>query len=113
LMKISHFNITFFFKVLGFWTLSIVRNSKYKKHNFYCIFSCFISWTHPGVRRMYSCCYVTWVVQWLRLALSNGPNRVCVSPCHLRTETDPVSETLCFLVFRIPDDRQVQKPSSS
>jgi hypothetical protein len=22
----------------------------------------------------------------------------------LRTETDPASETLCFLVFRIPDD---------
>jgi hypothetical protein len=27
-------------------------------------------------------------------------------PPHLRTETDPVSETLCFLVFRIPDDGQ-------
>jgi hypothetical protein len=32
-------------------------------------------------------------VQWLRLALSKGPNRVGVFP-HLRTETDPVSETL-------------------
>jgi hypothetical protein len=30
-----------------------------------------------------------------------------VSPSpHLNTETDPVSETLCFLVFRIPDDGQ-------
>jgi hypothetical protein len=28
-------------------------------------------------------------------------------------ETDPVSETLCFLVFGIPDDGQVQKPSDS
>jgi hypothetical protein len=27
----------------------------------------------------------------------------CLHP-HLRTETDPVSETLCFLVFRIPAD---------
>jgi hypothetical protein len=45
-------------------------------------------------------------VQWLRLALSNGPNRVGVSPSHLRTETNPVPETLCFLVFRIPDDGQ-------
>jgi hypothetical protein len=35
-------------------------------------------------------------VQRLRLALSKGPNRVGVSP-HLRTETDPVSETSCFL----------------
>jgi hypothetical protein len=25
---------------------------------------------------------------------------------HLRTETDPVSEMLCFLVFRIPDAGQ-------
>jgi hypothetical protein len=38
--------------------------------------------------------------QWLRLALSKGPNRVGVFP-HLRTETDPVSEMLCFsLLFR-------------
>jgi hypothetical protein len=35
----------------------------------------------------------------LRLALCKGPNRVGVSP-HLRTETDPVSETLCSLVFQ-------------
>jgi hypothetical protein len=34
-----------------------------------------------------------------RLALSNGPNRVHVSPSYLRTETDPVFETLCSLVF--------------
>jgi hypothetical protein len=32
------------------------------------------------------------------LALSKGPNRVGVFPPHLRMETDPVSETLCFLV---------------
>jgi hypothetical protein len=34
-------------------------------------------------------------VEWLRLALSKGPNRVGVS-LHLRTETDPVSERSCF-----------------
>jgi hypothetical protein len=28
---------------------------------------------------------------------------------HLKTETDPVSETLCFLVSRIPDDGQSPK----
>jgi hypothetical protein len=33
------------------------------------------------------------------------------SPTHLRTETDPVSKTLCFLVSRILDDGQVQNPS--
>jgi hypothetical protein len=42
----------------------------------------------------------------VRLALSKGPDRVYVSlsPLHLRAETDPVSETLCFLIFIIPDD---------
>jgi hypothetical protein len=44
-------------------------------------------------------------VQRLRLALSKGPNKVFPTP-HLRTETDPVSETLFSLVFRIPDDGQ-------
>jgi hypothetical protein len=41
---------------------------------------------------------MTYVVQQLRLALSNGTNSVDVSP-HLGTETDPVSEMLCSLVF--------------
>jgi hypothetical protein len=31
----------------------------------------------------------------VRLAFSMRPNRVSLSP-HLRTEADPVSETLCF-----------------
>jgi hypothetical protein len=46
--------------------------------------------------------------------LSKGPNRVGVFP-HLRTETDPVSETLCFsLVFRkIRTMDKVQKPNIS
>jgi hypothetical protein len=49
------------------------------------------------------------VVHWLRLALSKGPNTKYVSSPHLRTETDPLSETLCFLVSRIPDDGQSPK----
>jgi hypothetical protein len=40
---------------------------------------------------------LTWVVQRLRLALSKGPNKVDVSPLHLRTETGPFSEALCVL----------------
>jgi hypothetical protein len=32
-----------------------------------------------------------------------------VSPSHLRTETDPASETLCLLVSRIPDGGQSPK----
>jgi hypothetical protein len=37
----------------------------------------------------------------------------CLTPLHLRTETDPDSETSCFLVPRIPDMGKVQKPSNS
>jgi hypothetical protein len=40
---------------------------------------------------------LTWVVQWLWLALSKGPNK------------DPVSEALCALVSRIPDDERSPK----
>jgi hypothetical protein len=43
--------------------------------------------------------------------LEKGFNRVDVS-LHLKTETDPVSETLCFLVFRIPDDGKKKKTES-
>jgi hypothetical protein len=39
-------------------------------------------------------------------ALSKWPNRVGVILPHQRTETDPVSEMLCFLVSRILDDEQ-------
>jgi hypothetical protein len=42
--------------------------------------------------------------QRLRLDLSKGPNTVGVLPPDLRTETDSVSEALCFLVFRILKD---------
>jgi hypothetical protein len=45
----------------------------------YYIFSCYISWTHNGVRCLESCSYMTWIVQSLRSALSKGLNRVGVS----------------------------------
>jgi hypothetical protein len=38
-------------------------------HRFvYCIFSCYISWTHPGVRCLYSCCYVVMYGYWSSVA---------------------------------------------
>jgi hypothetical protein len=37
----------------------------------------------------------------------------CLLPHHLRTETDPVSETSCFLFSRIPDDKKVQRPGNA
>jgi hypothetical protein len=45
----------------------------------------------------------------LTLALSKGPNRIGVFPPHLTMERDPVSETLCFLVSRIPNDEKSPK----
>jgi hypothetical protein len=45
-------------------------------------------------------------VQWLRLAPSDGPNWVGLPcPIHLRTETDPVSETLWSFV-KLPHSRR-------
>jgi hypothetical protein len=41
--------------------------------------------------------------------LSKGPNGSGVTSPHLRMETDPVSKTLCSLVFRIPGDGQSPK----
>jgi hypothetical protein len=44
----------------------------------YCIFSCYISWTHPVIRCLHSLCYMAQIAKWLRLALSKRPNRVGV-----------------------------------
>jgi hypothetical protein len=48
----------------------------------------------------------------IEISSSKGPNRVGVFHLplpHLRTETDPVSETFCFQVSRIPDHGQSPK----
>jgi hypothetical protein len=37
----------------------------------------------------------------------------CLTSPHLRMETDPVSETLCSLLFRIPDNGQSKKSYNS
>jgi hypothetical protein len=59
--------------------------------------------------------YETVSMQWLRIALSNGPNWVGLScPIHLRTETDPVSETCGLLSHTYKTmDRVQNKPNSS
>jgi hypothetical protein len=46
--------------------------------------------------------FVEWIVnlQEIKKTFSKGPNRVGVSLLsHLKTERDPVSKTLCFLVI--------------
>jgi hypothetical protein len=46
----------------------------------------------------------------VRLTLTTGDVKQ-LPPPHLRTETDPVSETLCFLVIEFRTMDKVQKPS--
>jgi hypothetical protein len=48
----------------------------------------------------------------LRLTLSKRPKKVDVFP-HLKKETDPVYETVCFLVIKIRTMDKAQKPSDS
>jgi hypothetical protein len=57
-------------------------------------------------------CFGDWIClrprvdQWLRLALSDGPNWIGLPcPIHLRTETDAVSETLWSFV-KLPHTRR-------
>jgi hypothetical protein len=40
----------------------------------------------------------------VKLALSEGHNRVVCLSLHPEKDSDPISETSCFLLFRIPDD---------
>jgi hypothetical protein len=67
-------------------------------HKFYCGLSCCLPQNYPGLKWLNSSVNLTKVAQWLRLALSKRPNWVGVFslPLHLRTETDPISETSCF-----------------
>jgi hypothetical protein len=81
--------------VLDFWTSSIVQYSeKYDvSENRICLRTQVTRWETPIL-----------LVQWSRLALSNGFARVVVfHPFTLRTETHPVSETLCSLEYRTMD----------
>jgi hypothetical protein len=83
-------------EVLGFWTLSIFRISKYKKaQQHFGNWICF----HPHVSggRHLLC----WVPSEDVTSITGRG----VSPSHLRPEAGRVSE-MFFLVFRIKDDGQ-------
>jgi hypothetical protein len=86
-------------KLLGFWALPIVRNSTYWKAQRFGNWICF----RPQVRGgRHLLCWIPCphLNQWLRLAFSKGHNRVSVSfPSYLRTEIDPVPETLFFFWY--------------
>jgi hypothetical protein len=47
--------------------------------HFYCTFSCYLSLTDTNLRCLCGCMTLTYTVQWLTLALSNGPSWVGVS----------------------------------
>jgi hypothetical protein len=71
---------------------------------FYCNIIPIFQWWNP-FSLFIGCFLPTGFVQLLRQALSNGPNCVGLScPIHLRTVTDPVSETLWSSDFHIEDD---------
>lgn len=54
----------------------------------------------------------TMVVQWLRLAVSNGPNSIDSPLFHLKTEAVPVSETMCSVRNFFSMDK-IQNPSNT
>jgi hypothetical protein len=85
--------------------ISIIRYSKNTRAQRFGNWICF----RPQVRGIETPNLLDPLEKGLRLALSKGPNKVGVSSPHLRTETDTFSETLCFLVSRIPDDGQSKK----
>jgi hypothetical protein len=64
---------------------------------------------YPGLRPLNSCVNLTGVVQWLTLTLSKRSRWVGVFPPHLRTEIDPVFETSCFVISRMPVDGESPK----
>jgi hypothetical protein len=81
----------YFVDTIGFWRWCIThRNIGFSDFVHRPDFSKY-QWKNTTFRKL------DLLVQWLRLAFSKGPNRVGVFP-HLRTETDPVSETLCFFI---------------
>jgi hypothetical protein len=83
------------------------------EHNFYCVLSCYTCWTKPGVRCLWSCCYMTWVVQCLRLAFSKGPKWVDVSLFLTLGWKHPVSKTLFSNYLEFRTMVKVHKPSDS
>jgi hypothetical protein len=94
-------------ELLGFWTFSIVRYSKDQETRRFGNRICFRLQV-KGEDTQLGPLERANLDHW-RWSLSKGSNWVGVFPRHLRTETDPVSETSPFLVSRIPDDGKSPK----
>jgi hypothetical protein len=95
--------IMYFMVSIAALTRNLVRNSSAQK----CIPCCTLKMKEVLFARPCDCNLTR-----LRVGLFMRPNWV-VFPAHLRTKTNPVSETSCFLFSRIPDDERSSKPSNS
>jgi hypothetical protein len=76
----------------GNWVVSLTSTTRYNYGK--TKFRNFVAFPSSGGGRKTLLCWVP------RLALSKGHKRIMSSSPHLRTETDPISETCCFLVFK-------------
>jgi hypothetical protein len=87
--------------ITGFWTLYIARYSK--EHVSETGSVSVLMWRGGGTPTLLGPVERANLNHW-------NQQSSCLPLLHLRTETDPVSETLCPLVFfRIPDDGQSPK----
>jgi hypothetical protein len=77
--------------------------------NFYCLFSCYFLSSQPVSGVYTDAVNTTWAVQPLRLALSRGTNTIGIIHLYLGMETDPVTETLRFLVLEYRTIEKVKK----
>jgi hypothetical protein len=102
--------------LLSFWTLSIVRISTNRKHDV----------SETGSVSVFRRGGGTYSIEKPKACLSTGDARIACGkasfwffcrvgphPPRLKTETDPVSETLCFLFVEIRTMDKVQKLSSN
>jgi hypothetical protein len=96
--------------LLSFWTLSIIRISTNQKTQRFGNRICFRIQARggaPTIQKNQKLAFPQAMPQgmfWHRLW--KGKLLVFPLPPRLKTETDPVSETLCFLFCRNPDDGQ-------
>jgi hypothetical protein len=98
----------FLYTIFSFLSISVSGLCMYY-HNFYCMLSCYLPSAKPGLKCLYSCSCTDIVWRVTKISSFCGTQQSRCLPTHLRTETNPVSETLYSLVFRIPDDGQSPK----
>jgi hypothetical protein len=94
-------------ELLFFWTLPTVRYSKNKRIQRFGNWICF----HPQVSGRHLLCWAQ--VQWLRLAVSNGPIREGISPFTWGQKQIQLPKRCILQFFEYRTMGKVQKPSNS